>query len=153
MHWEPPEKEEELLKPYENNVNAWAEDRAYCFTIENKATKAFIGRVSIRKQEEECTWDLGFWTHPEQQGNGYMTEVVRGIIDFGFGELKALKVVACHTTWNQASERVLRNNGMSFIRFIPEAFKKNGKWMEENLQGITVEEWKTKPNKRLEASG
>ncbi len=143
MLWGPPASEDELIKPYENNVKAWNDDLAYCFTIEAKETVEFIGRISIRKKEEKDLWDLGFWTHPEQQKKGYMSEAVQAIIGFGFRELQASRIVACHALWNKQSEKVLKKNGMTFIEHIPEGFKKNGKWIEENLLGITFNEWKT----------
>ena len=140
MLWEPPTSEEELITPYENNVKAWNEDEAYCFTIEAKDSAEFIGRISIRKKEEKL-WDLGFWTHPEQQSKGYMSEAVQAVIDFGFLELGALRILACHALWNKQSEKVLKRNGMTFIKHIPEGFQKNGNWVEENLLGLSLEDW------------
>lgn len=141
MLWDPPNSEYELVAPYENNVKAWAEDSAYCFTIETKEPLAFVGRISIRKKEEKNLWDLGFWTHPKRQGKGYMSEAVQAVIGFGFLELQASRIVACHALWNKPSERVLKKSGMTFIKHIPEGYKKNGKWIEENLLGITRNEW------------
>lgn len=137
MLWEPPLNEDELTGPYESNVKAWAEDLAYCYTIETKEPLEFVGRVAIRKKEEKDLWDLGFWTHPEQQRKGYMSEAVRVVIDFGFRDLQASQIVACHALWNKQSEKVLKKNGMRFIKHIPEGFKKKGKWVEENLLGIS----------------
>lgn len=141
MLWEPPSSEEELIPPYEGNVEAWKEDQAYCFTIETIDTCNFIGRASIRKQKELNEWDLGFWTHPERQNNGYMTETILALLKFGFEELAASKVVACHALWNKPSEAILKKAGMEFIDYIPEGFRKNGKWIAENLLGITRKQW------------
>lgn len=142
MLWEPPEKEEELIEPYENGVKAWQEGTAYSFTIELKHSLEFIGRISIRREDEESVWNLGFWTHPRHQGQGYMSESVARIIEFGFVELEAKQIVACHAIWNVASERVLKKAGMRMIRYIPEGFKKNGEWVEENLLGVSSDSWR-----------
>lgn len=142
MLWDPPTSEAELIAPYENNVKAWAEDLAYCFTIESKDSAEFIGRISIRKKEDENLWDLGFWTHPKQQGKGYMSEAVQAVIEFGFRELRASTIVACHALWNKQSEKVLKKNGMTFIEHIPEGFRKKGQWIEENLLGLSFENWR-----------
>jgi ribosomal-protein-alanine N-acetyltransferase len=144
MLWEPPTSEDELIAHYESNVKAWTEDSAYCFSIETKEPVEFVGRIAIRKEEEKELWDLGFWTHPEQQSKGYMSEAVRAVIEFGFRELQASQIVACHALWNKQSETVLKKNGMSFIEYIPEGFKKKGEWIEENLLGITQSEWNEK---------
>lgn len=150
MRWNPPASEDELIAPYENNVQAWQECSAYCFTIEHKPDQAFLGRIAIRSGNESDVWDLGFFTHPEQQKKGYMTEAVSALMKFGFEELGALKITACHAIWNKASESVLKKVGMRFIEYVPEGFQKNGTWVDENLLGITREEWES--NKSLDST-
>ncbi len=132
--------ERELIAPFEANSAAWASDQAYCFTIEDKEAKAFVGRISIRRQEGPV-WDFGFWTHPEKQNRGCMTEAVAALIQFGFEALGASEIVACHAVWNRASEAVLKKAGMEFVEHIPEGFQKNGEWVAENRLAITREEW------------
>jgi len=141
MLWEPPERVEDLREYHEQNLREWEADTAYCFTIETRDPVQFIGRIIIRKQPEEDTWDLGFWTHPEQQGRGFMTEACQAVMAFGFETLKATNIIACHALWNRASECVLKKNGMQFLKHIPQGFQKNGEWVEENLLGITREQW------------
>ncbi len=141
MQWCPPETEDELIAPYEYNCLAWEEDRAYSFTIEGKSDHDFLGRISIRKQEEENVWDLGFFTHPDHYGKGYMTEAVERVMRFGFEELGANQIVADHALWNKASEAILKKNGMRFLKYIAKGFVKNDEWVEENMLGITDDEW------------
>lgn len=148
MLWDPPVNEQELIAPYEANVKAWASDHAYCLTIEEKDSKEFIGRISIRPKEGS-TWDFGFWTHPEKQNRGYMTEAVSALMKFGFEKLEASEITACHAIWNKASEAVLKKVGMRFIEYVPKGFQKNGTWIDENLLGITRKAWES--NKSAEA--
>lgn len=143
MLWEPPARETELIKLYEKSLQAWQDDQAYCFTIETKVPVQFAGRLTIRKHTERAVWELGFWTHPEQQNNGYMTEAVAAVLKFGFRELMATKIVACHVIWNKSSEAVLKKVGMEFIEHIPKGFQKKGVWMDENRLGITLEQWQS----------
>ncbi len=140
MLWDPPGNEAELIPPYEANIKAWADDHTYCFTIEELNTKAFIGRISIRPKEG-TTWNFGFWTHPEKQNQGFMTEAVLAMMQFGFRMLGASKITACHAVWNRASEAVLKKSGMEFVEHISEGFQKNGQWVPENLLAITREKW------------
>lgn len=142
MLWEPPSNKDELIGPYHNNVQAWQDGNAYTFSIDTKEPRSFIGRITIRQESEMGTWNIGFWMHPKHQGNGYMTEAVQRILEFGFEALNANKIVACHALWNQASARVLQKSGLRFIRHIPKGFKKRGEWCEENLLGITEEAWR-----------
>lgn len=65
MLWEPPEYESDLVETFERSIARWEKGTDYSFTIEDKLSKSFIGRISIRKEDtEENLWDVGFWTHP-----------------------------------------------------------------------------------------
>lgn len=141
MVWEPPEKEEDLIAPLERNKTVWEEGKGYAFTITEKKDGKPLGRISIRKTNKENRWNVGFWTHPESQKQGIMTEALKGILGFGFEELSATEIEACHALWNKASEKVLLRNGMIFERYLAEGFQKNGKWVEENLLVINKEQW------------
>jgi len=126
MPWEPPEEEKEMEDHFCRGISLWEKGHAFNFTICNKENDLPIGRISIRKSKGDNLWDMGYWIHPEYQGNGYMTESVRALIDFGFIRLKAKRIEACYATWNKASERVLEKIGMKFIEYLPEGFKKRG---------------------------
>lgn len=140
MQWDPSETEEELIPFYHSTIEAWEKGIAYTFTIEDKTTNEFVGKIATR-YKENSTWDLGFWTHPAQQGKGYMKEAVTAVIALAFTELAATEVIATHAVWNLASEKVLQHNGMSFIKHIPRGFEKKSGWVELNLLGITHQQW------------
>lgn len=106
MLWEPPQSIEELKEPVQRSLQAWDSGSAYTFTIDTN-TSAFIGRISIRKDKLEGVWNIGFWTHPEQQRQGYMTEAAKAIVEFGFSVLGADRIEAYHALWNTGSEKVL----------------------------------------------
>ena len=143
MLWEPPQSIEELHEPLQRNLQAWESGLAYTFTIECSNTGTFLGRISIRKHNEvDNAWNLGFWTHPEHQRQGYMTEAAKTILDFGFTVLQANHIQAYHALWNTGSEKVLKRIGMKFVRYIPQGFEKHGKWVEENLFAIEIKDWK-----------
>ena len=143
MCWNPPEAESELLEPYANNVRAWELGTAYTFMLEKRDSGEPLGRIAIRRQEGSL-WDIGFWTHPLHQGQGYMTEAAIALIDFGFSRLGASEIQAAHALWNVASRRVLERAGLRFVRYLPEGFQKNGKWVEEDLLSITRQQWEQK---------
>lgn len=149
MLWEPPTKEEELIEPYQRSIITWENGEAYTFTIESKDSKNFIGRISIRKAEISGVWNIGFWTHPIYQSQGYMTECAQAVLNFGFNELKAEKIEAFHALWNKASERVLQKIGMNYIEHVPQGFIKNGEWVEENRLEISRENWQINKTRSL----
>ncbi|WP_299707812.1 GNAT family protein [uncultured Pontibacter sp.] len=142
MVWDAPETPDELISVYENIEKAWNEDSAYSFTIINKDEDSLVGKISIRREAEPDIWNIGFWTHPEQQNKGYMTESTKAVINFGFEILAANKIVACHALWNKKSERVLKKVGMFFSRYIEKGYLKRGQWIQENLLEINKVDWK-----------
>lgn len=141
MPWDPPESESDCQAPLARNIKAWEEGGGYSFSIEKKETHAFVGRISIRNGAETKIWNVGFWTHPDHQGQGFMTEALVGILDLGFITFQAIQIEADYATWNKASERVLEKNGFQFVRFIEEGFLKNGKWVAENQVALKREDW------------
>lgn len=140
MRWSAPEREEELLEPLAANEQAWDLGRGYTFTLERLRSDERLGRIAIRRHDKDV-WDLGFWTHPLHQGQGYMTEAAVALVAFGFRQLGASSIQAAHATWNGASRRVLEKAGLRFLRHVPEGFQKNGVWVAEDVLLITREEW------------
>ena len=141
MVWDPPADAAELIPPFERMSNAWREGRAYTFSIDLADTGQFAGRITIRKQSEAGLWNIGYFTHPEVQGQGLATEAARAILEFGFTVLGASRIEAGHSLWNTASERVLQKIGMTFVRHEPQGFQKKGAWVPENILAIDREVW------------
>jgi [ribosomal protein S5]-alanine N-acetyltransferase len=141
MQWEPPTTIEELNEPFREQMLDWEAGRTFSFTIADPVSDCLIGRIGIRKTNRVDVWNIGFWTHPEHQGCGYMTEALTAIIAFGFDRLGATRIEASYALWNKASQRVLHKAGMKFIRYIPHAFQKKGYWIEANKMEITQREW------------
>lgn len=141
MESEPPETIDELYEPLRENSLAWEEGRLFSFTIADPSSNNLLGRIGIHKNKRVGVWNLGFWTHPEHQGRGYMTESVIAIIAFGFDRLDAVQIEACYALWNKSSKRVLEKSGMRFVGYIPHAFQKKGRWIEANKMRITKQEW------------
>lgn len=147
MLWEPPDSVEDLYKPLQNSLRSWDEGTAFTFTIADRDSKEFIGRISIRTCKAENLWDIGFWTHPARQNQGYMTEAVEAILTLGFTQLVASQIEACHASWNKPSQRVLNKVGMKFLEYLPKRFQKKGRWVAENRMGIIKEEWSSNLSK------
>jgi [ribosomal protein S5]-alanine N-acetyltransferase len=149
MQWEPPDSIDELDQPLHDNLADWAAGTTYCLTIADPTTDRLIGRIGIRRtnagkqnrSERTNVWNLGFWTHPKYQGQGYMTEAAIAVIEFGFETLGATRIEASYALWNKASQRTLEKVGMRIVRYIPHAFQKKGRWIEANKMEITKQEW------------
>jgi [ribosomal protein S5]-alanine N-acetyltransferase len=141
MQWEPPATLDDLVEPLQESWRDWDEGITFGFTIAQPFTNSLVGRIGLRKTSRANVWNLGFWTHPEYQGQGYMTEATTAILNFGFEELDADRIEASYALWNKSSRRVLEKVGMKFIAYIPHAFKKSSGWIEANKMSITRREW------------
>lgn len=55
------------------------------------------------KDKVEGVWNIEFWTHPEHQRKGYMTEAAVAIVEIGFSVLGADRIQGYHALWNTGS--------------------------------------------------
>ena len=141
MQWEAPATIDELDEPFRASLLAWNEGEIFGFTIADPVSNSLWGRIGVRKTDRPNIWNLGFWTHPEHQGKGYMTESVVAIMAFGFDRLDAIQIEASYALWNKSSQRVLEKVGMRSVMYIPHGFQKRGRWIEINKTSITKQKW------------
>lgn len=139
--WDVPTSEDDLLEPFNNNIKFWEAGKKYTFTIERQGTTKLLGRIYLSKTKEEDIWNVGFWTHPAEQGKGIITEVLLAVLKFGFEELLAKQIDAYYVLWNKGSEKVLIKNGFKFVKLIKKGFKKNGMLFDGNRFAISREMW------------
>lgn len=139
MLWDPPETEGELVAPFQRSLEAWRNGAAFTFSIDRKDDGAFIGRIGIRPTDCADIWNIGFWLHPQHQGNGLMTEAAQVVIGFGFSTLGASAIEACHATWNTPSRRMLERIGMKEAGFFEQGYQKRGAWVPEYRMRIERE--------------
>lgn len=141
MNSEPPAAIDDLVVALDETTIAWETGILYSLTIADLASDLLLGRIGIHKTKRVGVWNLGFWTHPQHQGNGYMTESVIAMLGFGFDRLNAVQIEASYVLWNKSSQRVLEKAGMKFVGYIPHAFQKQGRWLEANKVRITWQDW------------
>lgn len=56
---------------------------------------------------EFLTWEIGYIFNPRYYGNGYATEASRRVLQYGFEELKAHRIIAMCNPENASSWRLL----------------------------------------------
>jgi len=99
------------------------------------------GRITLKHSasgDEE--WMLGWTLHPDYWGKGYASEAALSVLNFAFSELHAHRVSAyCHAD-NSASIRVMERIGMKFEGRMRERIFLDGRWYDELVYGILVNE-------------
>lgn len=90
----------------QNNNRFWA----VCL----KNSKKMIGHVYFAQEEPEefDTWEIGYVFNPNFYGKGYATEACIRILQYGFENKKAHRIVAGVNVKNQASWRLLERLSM-----------------------------------------
>jgi RimJ/RimL family protein N-acetyltransferase len=88
-----------------------------------KMRDEWLGWLSFRpKADAPGDVVLGYRLRREAWGRGYATEGARALIELGFTELRAQRVVATTYEYNRASRRVMEKLGMTLVRrFRPSA--------------------------------
>jgi RimJ/RimL family protein N-acetyltransferase len=83
-----------------------------------RETGEFIGWHALRPHDPShpAEVELGYRLRRSAWGHGYATEGARALIDRGFTELGARRIVATTMTVNAASRRVLEKLGLRLVR-------------------------------------
>lgn len=115
--------------------------REYCIVL--KETGERLGDGSVEYFDEK-TAEIGWILTPEHRGKGYVTEMGRELMRFGFEEMGAEKVIAHCDARNAPSYRVMERLNMHLESLTPEcrpAKVEGGKKGDEMTWAITREEW------------
>jgi RimJ/RimL family protein N-acetyltransferase len=149
---------EEVLRfePHWNCSDEACQKAAQDFAVGNdfwaaelKGSPKMIGHVYFHQIEpaEFMTWDLGYIFNPDYHGRGYATEACRGVLRYGFANLKAHRVSAKCSPENVRSWKLMERlgmrregHGLKCVTFIKAA---DGEpiWWDEYQYAILAEEW------------
>jgi len=95
----------------------------YPFVAVSKETGAKIGTCSIVPSDDNSCWDLGYCVHQKYWRQGYATEMLNALIDFGVRS-GGRTFTASVAKENAASNAVLRKLGFHVAR--EGSFRKRG---------------------------
>ncbi len=101
---------ENILLSYEKNsrLGIWA--------VTLKTDGTLIGAASMTILDGTNEIQIGYRFKKEYWGQGYATEVTKGLLDYGFDHLKLKRIVATANLTNDRSRRVLEKAGLKFER-------------------------------------
>jgi len=118
---------------------------AVCLKENNK----LIGNIYFQQQEPKAfmTWEIGYVFNPVYYGKGYATEASRRIIQYGFEQIGAHRIIGKCNTENVSSwklmERLLMRREAHFRK--PAYFRKSSEgkpvWHDAYLYAILEEEF------------
>jgi [ribosomal protein S5]-alanine N-acetyltransferase len=114
---------------------------SYFWTLRPKtAPLRLIGVISLFLKKEK---NRGFWTDPEWQGQGLMTEACDAVTAFWFDVLKQPVLRAPKALLNEASRRISVRQGMRIVAREERDYVIGR--LPSEIWEITAEEWHTRP--------
>ena len=84
---------------------------------------------------------LWYTLHPAHWRRGYATEAARGLVDFGFRELRLHRIWADCDPRNVASWRLLETLGMRRKGHLRENARIKGEWVDSLIYAVLAREW------------
>ena len=116
--------------------------KSYTFGIVLKETGTVIGVVELMTFDwKNKNAEIGYWLGKKHWGEGLMTEAVRLILNFGFGNLRLHRIYARLFEENTGSARVLEKCGFNLEGRMREERYRYGKWHDAVRYGILESEF------------
>jgi len=95
--------------------DAWANNRAFYFAVEENKTGKYIGSCGLSDYlAEHRRAGLGFWIRTGRTGQGFATEAARLVGKFGFEDLGLQRIELETAVDNTASRRVVEKLGCKY---------------------------------------
>lgn len=109
--WEPHKTMQETEQFLLACRQLWQTGKDYAYAITLKETGGLIGMFSLHPMKMKI--EIGYVLARPYWGKGYMTEALRGVIDWAFTQPDVYRVQAFCDVDNVASARVMEKAGMS----------------------------------------
>lgn len=119
----------------------------YVFAITFNEIDELIGEIGLHLDEANNSAQFGYWIAEPFWGKGIATEALTAILKFGFETLDLNKIYATHYPDNQASAKVMLNNGMIKEAELKEHYKVNNAYRDVIRYRLTRKEYKEKNKK------
>lgn len=111
------------------------------FAITLKENKQLIGAIGLVINKMFNHAEAGYWIGVPFWGNGYCTEALGAVLNFGFTTLGLNKIHAHHMTKNPASGKVMLKCGMKLEGSFKKHILKNGVYEDIDLYGILRDDY------------
>lgn len=138
----------ENIQATEIIVNEWLElqkqspGNSYVFSIDKNDSNEFIGLIAIiLGMAKYKTAEVWFKTHKDHWRQGYTTEALKRVLEFGFVDLKLHRIEAGCATDNIASGKTLEKAGFKKEGMKRKKLPIRGVWMDNYFYGILEEDF------------
>ena len=108
--------------------------------VEHAGSGRVIGACDLSMIERHVL-DLGYMLEPGSWGQGYATEIALALIDAGFFDLRAERVISTVDINNHASIRVLEKAGFQWEATFRKARRAKNRWWDCHLYVMARAQW------------
>lgn len=126
-----------------DSAAAWAEARAFDFTIRNAETpERHLGNISIWwVSRPNLVGEIGYWVRTDATSLGVCTEAAANVVQVGFEELGMHRITLRIAVGNTASEKVARKLGFTNEGLLRDEVKVGSEWIDHTVWGLLENEW------------
>lgn len=101
-----------------------------------------VGIISLEESDKEIqVAKIGIWIAEAYHSNGYGTEAVELITDYGFNELGIHRIYAHVYEGNEASRRIWEKLGFKNEGTLREHIFRKGRFEDADIYGVLKHEW------------
>ena len=131
---------EDFIKATHRNIK---KRKAFELGIEHRESEEIIGMMSLLDVDHDNkNAEIGYWLDKKYWGKNIMKEAVKLILNFGFKELKLVRIHARIMHPNIASAKLLEKSGFQYEGRMRKTIFRKGKWMDDLRFSILKEEFK-----------
>lgn len=140
--WEGPSAPAELAEHYQRWCIEGDGGPDLRLAIEERASGALSGSLSLRFDGHAGQGDLGYWVGRPYQGRGFAQEALALAAHAAFRHLGAQSLYAWVFVGNQPSRRVLERTGFTLARTVPGRIQKRRVRIDEWHFVLLASEWR-----------
>lgn len=134
--WDGPASRREYARALALRSREMHAGRRHIFTIVVRDSGRLIGHASLRPDNARRKATVGLWIGQPYQGQGFGTEVIQRLLDYGFFWMRLEKMQASVFVGNLPSRRIFEKNDFSLEGTVREAVRKRGKPIDEWVFGM-----------------
>lgn len=105
------------------------------------SAEEIVGIISLEDAEDVRTASIGLWIAQEHHRNGYGTEAVELLTDYGFKELNYHRIYARAYEDNEASQKIWERTGFQKEGELREQTFYQGEFGDIYIYGVLEHEW------------
>jgi RimJ/RimL family protein N-acetyltransferase len=121
---------------------AWEKGEGARFGVFLRDDARLCGGIGLVVNQEHRHAEIGYWIGVPFWGNGYCTEAVRELLNYGFSQLKLDRIHATHFSNNPASGRIMRKVGMKHEGIMRKHIFKWGEFLDVEMYGLLASEYR-----------